>query len=85
MLSFLRVQNFALIDELELHFGPGFNLLSGETGAGKSLIVDALNLVSGAKASTDMVRTGESKAIIEAVFEGEPISRIDSKTSWLTL
>ena len=60
MLRFLRVRNFALIDQLELHFNTGFNLLSGETGAGKSIIVDALGLLAGAKASAEMIRTGET-------------------------
>src|SRR5262245_35264375 len=69
MLRFLRIRNFALIDQLELHFEEGFNLLSGETGAGKSIIVDALGLLTGSKASAEMVRTGESRAIIEAIFE----------------
>ena len=71
MLRFLRVRNFALIDQLELHFEDGFNLLSGETGAGKSIIVDALGLLAGSKASAEMVRTGESRAIVEAVFEAD--------------
>jgi DNA repair protein RecN (Recombination protein N) len=69
MLRFLRIRNFALIDQLEVHFQEGFNLLSGETGAGKSIIVDALELLSGSKASAEMVRTGESRAIVEAIFE----------------
>jgi DNA repair protein RecN (Recombination protein N) len=69
MLRFLRVRSFALIDHLELHFEDGFNLLSGETGAGKSIIVDALGLLAGAKASAGMVRSGESRAIVEAIFE----------------
>src|SRR5881296_2062249 len=69
MLRFLRVRNFALIDQLELHFEEGFNLLSGETGAGKSIIVDALGLLAGSKASAEMVRTGESRAVVEAIFE----------------
>src|ERR1700758_1413046 len=71
MLRFLRVRNFALINQLEIHFKEGFNLLSGETGAGKSMIVDALGLLAGAKASPEMVRTGESRAIVEAVFEAD--------------
>src|SRR5262245_6246526 len=71
MLRFLRVRNFALIDQLELHFEQGFNLLSGETGAGKSLIVDALGLLAGSKASAEMVRAGETRAIVEAVFEAD--------------
>jgi DNA repair protein RecN (Recombination protein N) len=54
---------------LELHFNPGFNLLSGETGAGKSILVDALGLLAGAKASADTIRTGETRAIVEAIFE----------------
>src|SRR5438128_11072941 len=69
MLRFLRVRNFALIDQLELHFEDGFNLLSGETGAGKSIIVYALGLLAGSKASAEMVRTGESRAVVEAIFE----------------
>jgi DNA repair protein RecN (Recombination protein N) len=71
MLRFLRVRHFALIDQLELHFEEGFNLLSGETGAGKSILVDALGLLSGSKASSEMIRTGESRAIVEAVFESD--------------
>src|SRR6266513_3083739 len=77
MLRFLRVRNFALIDQLELHFENGFNLLSGETGAGKSIIVDALGLLTGAKASTDMVRGGENRAIVEAVFETDLRADLD--------
>jgi len=71
MLRFLRVRNFALIDHLEINFDNAFNLLSGETGAGKSLIVDALGLVAGSKASADTIRTGESRAIVEAVFDSD--------------
>lgn len=69
MLRLLHVRHFALIDELELHFEAGFNLLSGETGAGKSLIVDALALIAGSKASSDTIRSGTSRAVVEAVFE----------------
>ena len=69
MLRLLRVRNFALIDALEIEFDRGFNLLSGETGAGKSLIVDALALAAGAKASADAIRSGEKRAVIEAVFD----------------
>jgi DNA repair protein RecN (Recombination protein N) len=69
MLRFIRIRNFALIDHLELHFEEGFNLLSGETGAGKSIIVDALGLLAGSKASAEMIRAGENRAVVEAVFE----------------
>src|SRR5438093_5061397 len=77
MLRFLRVRGFALVDQLELHFKDGFNLLSGETGAGKSIIVDALGLLAGSKASTEMVRSGESRAIVEAFFEADLKSELD--------
>jgi DNA repair protein RecN (Recombination protein N) len=77
MLRFLRVRNFALIDQLELHFEDGFNLLSGETGAGKSILVDALGLLAGAKASSEMIRTGESKAVVEAIFEVDLRTELD--------
>src|SRR5436305_596996 len=77
MLRFLRVRNFALIDQLELHFEEGFNLLSGETGAGKSIIVDALGLLAGSKASSEMVRTGESRAVVEAIFESDVRAQLE--------
>jgi DNA repair protein RecN (Recombination protein N) len=77
MLRFLRVRNFALIDHLEIHFEDAFNLLSGETGAGKSIVVDALGLVAGSKASSDTIRTGESRAIVEAVFDAEAATELE--------
>lgn len=77
MLRFLRVRNFALIDQLEIHFEDAFNLLSGETGAGKSIVVDALGLVAGSKASLDAIRTGESRAIVEAVFDADLASDLE--------
>jgi DNA repair protein RecN (Recombination protein N) len=77
MLRFLRIRNFALIDQLELDFEEGFNLLSGETGAGKSIIVDALGLLTGSKASAEIVRTGESRAIVEAIFEMDVLPALD--------
>jgi DNA repair protein RecN (Recombination protein N) len=77
MLRFLRVRNFALIDQLELNFEEGFNLLSGETGAGKSIIVDALGLLAGSKASAEMVRSGESRAVVEAIFETDLNAELD--------
>jgi len=77
MLRFLQVRNFALIDHLEIHFENGFGIISGETGAGKSIVVDALGLLAGSKASSDMVRTGESRAIVEAIFEGNLRSELE--------
>jgi DNA repair protein RecN (Recombination protein N) len=68
MLLSLHIQNFTLIDELELEFGAGLNVLTGETGAGKSIILDAIDLVLGGKATTRMIRTGMEKATIEGIF-----------------
>src|SRR6187455_1306790 len=69
MLRFLRIRNLAVIDAVEVEFDPGFNVLTGETGAGKSILVEAVGLLLGARASADLVRTGESQATIEAIFE----------------
>ena len=69
MLTELRIRNFALIDRLSVQLGPGLNVLTGETGAGKSIIVGALSLLLGERASSDVVRAGEERASIEGVFE----------------
>ena len=71
MLSELRIRNFALIDRLSVRLGPGLNVLTGETGAGKSIIVGALSLLLGERASSDVVRAGEERASVEGVFEVE--------------
>ncbi|MGH9538293.1 MAG: AAA family ATPase, partial [Terriglobales bacterium] len=69
MLVELRLENYAVIDNLAVAFAPGLNLLTGETGAGKSILIDALALLLGDKASTDVIRAGAEKAIVGAVFE----------------
>lgn len=69
MLQDLHIQNFALIDNLQIQFQPGLNILTGETGAGKSIIIDALDMLLGGRASADFIRTGHSKAVIEALFD----------------
>lgn len=69
MLNELRVYNFAIIDRLELEFKDGLNVISGETGAGKSVLLKSLSLLMGAKASSDLVRTGCKQAIIEGCFD----------------
>lgn len=69
MLTELSIRNVAIIDQLQLSFGPGLNILTGETGAGKSIIIDALTLVCGGRASADLIRTGEEEATVEAVFD----------------
>jgi DNA repair protein RecN (Recombination protein N) len=70
MLSSLRIQNLALVEDLSLDWGPGFTVLTGETGAGKSLLVDALSLLVGARGDAELVRHGAERATVEAVVEG---------------
>jgi DNA repair protein RecN (Recombination protein N) len=72
MLVELRAENYAVIDHAIAVFGPGLNLLTGETGAGKSILVDALALLMGGKASTEIVRHGAEKAVVACVFEATP-------------
>src|SRR5438067_333175 len=69
MLRFLRIRHLAVIDAAEVEFEPGLNVLTGETGAGKSILVEAVGLLLGGRASGDLVRTGEELATIEAIFE----------------
>lgn len=71
MLVELRLENYAVVDNLAVEFAPGLNLLTGETGAGKSILIDALALLLGDKASADVIRSGADKATISAVFEVE--------------
>ncbi len=71
MLAELRLENYAVIDNVAVEFASGLNLLTGETGAGKSILIDALALLLGDKASTDVIRTGADRAVISAVFEIE--------------
>lgn len=68
MLEELRIHNFAIIDSLELHFAPGLNVITGETGAGKSIIIDAVEMLLGSKADPTVIRANTDKAIVEAVF-----------------
>lgn len=69
MLSELIIRNFAIIDRLEVSFGPGFNVLTGETGAGKSIIIDAVGLLLGDRARPEIVRTGSDEATVEGLFD----------------
>src|SRR3954454_15846129 len=69
MLRFLRIRHLAVIDAAEVEFDPGLNVLTGETGAVKSILVEAVGLLLGGRASGDLVRTGEDAAAIEAIFE----------------
>ena len=71
MLLELHIRNFAIIEEAHLEFGAGLNVLSGETGAGKTIILSALGLLLGSRASPDMIRAGEKEAVVEGLFELE--------------
>ncbi len=68
MLSYIAVKNFAIIENIEVHFKNGITALTGETGAGKSLLIDAIGLLLGDRATSNVVRTGEQKAIVEGIF-----------------
>jgi len=72
MLLELRAENYAVIDRTVARLGPGLNLMTGETGAGKSILIDALQMLLGGKASSDVVRHGEEKAVVSCVFEKTP-------------
>src|SRR5205085_2249500 len=85
MLELLRVRAFAIIDELEAHFAPGFNVLTGETGAGKSILVDALHLVLGGRAQADAVRTGAEEAEVQALFRPRDPAATDARLTQLGL
>src|SRR5260221_3641062 len=71
MLSFLRIENLAIIESLSVEFGHGLNVLTGETGAGKSIIVDAVGLLLGERGSADQIRTGAERLGVEAGLEVE--------------
>jgi len=78
MLLELVVENYAVVERLRVHFHAGLNLLTGETGSGKSIVVDALGLLLGGRASADMIRTGETRARVAGIFEiKEPVAGID--------
>ncbi|MEA5567406.1 DNA repair protein RecN [Anabaena sp. UHCC 0399] len=79
MLLCLRIENFALIDQLELEFGAGLNVLTGETGAGKSIILDAIDAILGGKVSSRAIRTGTARAMVEGTFASTP-----PLAAWLT-
>src|SRR6187399_1213153 len=69
MLRFLDIRHLAVIDHLEVEFEPGLNVPTGETGAGKSVLVEAIDLLVGGRASADLVRTGADAATVQAIFE----------------
>ena len=72
MLRELHIENVAVIERADLELGPGLNILTGETGAGKSILVDAMHAILGARASRELVRTGAEKAVVCATFDPDP-------------
>ena len=85
MLDLLTVRAFAIIDELEVRFASGLNVLTGETGAGKTILVDALHLVLGGRAQPDVVRTGAEEAEVQALFRPRDPERTDLRLRALGL
>ena len=77
MLAELKIENVAVIQKAEVHFEPGLNVLTGETGAGKSILIDSINAILGNRTSKDLVRTGAAKAVIRAAFEQVPPAVLD--------
>lgn len=78
MLRELRIRDFAVVDELRLEFGPGLSVLTGETGAGKSILVEAVDVLIGGRPSVDMIRAGEGRAVIEGRFDVSDPSGIEA-------
>ena len=78
MLSSLQIENVAVIQKANIHFEKGLNVLTGETGAGKSILIDSINAILGNRTSKDLVRTGAAKAVIRAAFENVPPAVLDS-------
>ncbi len=82
MLTYLHIRGLAIADNLEIELGKGFNVMTGETGAGKSIVVDAVGLLAGGRAYREMIRTGNDRAIVEGVFTNVPDSLSNRLESW---
>src|SRR5215211_4849107 len=77
VLTLLRIRNLALVKELEWQIGPGFVVITGETGAGKSIIIGALQLLLGERADKSLIRTGTDSCTVEAVFSGDDLQKLN--------
>ena len=78
MIVELNISNFAIIDSLNISFTKGFNVLTGETGAGKSIIVEGISMILGGRANKNLVKTGKEKAILEGLFYLEDPNRVNN-------
>ena len=85
MLSSLQIENVAVIQKADVHFEKGLNVLTGETGAGKSILIDSINAILGSRTSRELVRTGASKAVIRAAFDHVPVAVQDIDTKEVIL
>ena len=79
MIETLRIENLAILERAEIEFGPGLNVLTGETGAGKSIVLGALALLAGARASADSLRDGADEGSVEAVFRTEGLPQLEAE------
>jgi len=79
MIETLRIEHLAVVDEAELELGPGLNVLTGETGAGKSIVLGAIGLLAGARASSDSIRSGAGEAVVEAIFRTEGLTDLEAE------
>ena len=79
LLTLMRIKNLALVEELEWLMGPGFIAVTGETGAGKSIIIGALQLLLGERADKSLIRTGAELCTVEAVFSGNELQKLNSQ------
>src|SRR3954471_16179575 len=78
ILSLLRIKNLALVEDLEWQLAPGFTAITGETGAGKSIIIGALQLLLGERTDKSLIRTGTESCTVEAIFEGAEVAQLQS-------
>ena len=85
MLETLSIRNVAVIDQAEIPFKKGLNILSGETGAGKSIVIEAISLLLGSRATSELIRTGSDEAIVQGIFDVTDIAWIDERLERLGL
>src|SRR4051812_9193258 len=79
MLETLKIKNIAIIDSAEVPFEAGLNILSGETGAGKSIVIEAISLILGSRATSDLIRTGCDEAVVEGVFSTKHLPWVEKR------